>query len=188
MFPCKRTRIKQEQLEHDEVCGDAPGDAVDVASGGHEWEGHAVSAPAPFPTSQRIGELDVVIDRLLQRLGPAEPSPSGVPGATEQEAAAIDVGSGQTQQQTLAADSGKARTQQARIDDLETALEHLHSRFTQVKSLPSPHAAADGRSPDKTEAADESVAYSVLSEASLSTAGDASMRTFNFADASVLSE
>ena len=33
MFPCKRTRIKQEQLEHDEVCGDAPGDAVDVASG-----------------------------------------------------------------------------------------------------------------------------------------------------------
>jgi len=129
-----------------------------------------------------------VIDRLLQRLGPAEPSPSGVPGATEQEAAAIDVGSGQTQQQTLAADGGKARTQQARIDDLETALEHLHSRFTQVKSLPSPHAAADGRSPDKTEAADESVAYSVLSEASLSTAGDASMRTFNFADASVLSE
>ena len=186
MFPCERTRIKQEQLEHDEVCGDAPGDAVDVASGGHEWEGHAVSAPAPFPTSQRIGELDVVTDRLLQRLGPAEPSPSGVPGATEQEAAAIDVGSGQTQQQTLAADGGKARTQQARIDDLETALEHLHSRFTQVKSLPAPHAAADGRSPDKTEAGDESVA--VLSEASLSTAGDASMRTFNFADASVLSE
>ena len=184
MFPCKRTRIKQEQLEH-EVCGDAPGDAVDVASGGgHKWEGHAVSEPAPFPTSQRIGELDVCIDRLLQRLGPA----AGVPETTGQEAAAIDVGSGQTQQQTLAADSGKARTQQARIDDLETALEHLHSRFTQVKSLPSPHAAADGRSPDKTEAADESVAYSVLSEASLSTAGDASMRTFNFADASVLSE
>ena len=182
MFPCKRTRIKQEQLEH-EVCGDAPGDAVDVASGGgHKWEGHAVtvSEPAPFPTSQRIGELDVCIDRLLQRLGPA----AGVPETTGQEAAAIDVGSGQTQQQTLAADSGKARTQQARIDDLETALEHLHSRFTQVKSLPSPHAAAGGRSPGKTEAADESV----LSEASLSTAGDASMRTFNFADASVLSE
>ena len=181
MFPCKRTRIKQEQLEH-EVCGDAPGDAVDVAFGGHKWEGHAVtvSEPAPFPTSQRIGELDVCIDRLLQRLGPA----AGVPETTGQEAAAIDVGSGQTQQQTLAADSGKARTQQARIDDLETALEHLHSRFTQVKSLPSPHAAAGGRSPGKTEAADESV----LSEASLSTAGDASMRTFNFADASVLSE
>ena len=179
MFPCKRTRIKQEQLEH-EVCGDAPGDAVDVAFGGHKWEGHAVSEPAPFPTSQRIGELDVCIDRLLQRLGPA----AGVPETTGQEAAAIDVGSGQTQQQTLAADGGKARTQQARIDDLETALEHLHSRFTQVKSLPSPHAAAGGRSPGKTEAADESV----LSEASLSTAGDASMRTFNFADASVLSE
>ena len=144
MFPCKRTRIKQEQLEH-EVCGDAPGDAVDVAFGGHKWEGHAVtvSEPAPFPTSQRIGELDVCIDRLLQRLGPA----AGVPETTGQEAAAIDVGSGQTQQQTLAADSGKARTQQARIDDLETALEHLHSRFTQVKSLPSPHAAAGGRSP-----------------------------------------